>query len=254
MDIPRAALIGLLAGVLGTGTGGLLSLFFGLESQARLSFLLAASGGVMISISLVELIPEAIEVGSKGWAAAGFLLGTVVLFLLDSILPHAHSARVPAHRGRLYHRERITKFRSVGLLIGLGIAMHNIPEGLAIGATYTHQESLGLGVALIIAVQNIPEGMAMALPLKAGKVRSKNIVLLTIAAGVPMGAGAFAGAVLGTISPIFLSISLGFAAGAMMYVVSDELIPEAHFSSSEHHPTVGLVIGVLVGVVVTFLL
>lgn len=249
--------IGFLAGILGTGAGGVLALWFDLRGQKSLSFLLAASGGVMISISLVELVPEAIEVGSKGWAAVGLLLGTLSLFVLDMLLPHTHNALVRAGKGRergAYHGQRMTKLVSMGLLIGLGIAIHNVPEGLAIGAAYAHEKSLGAGVAFLIAAQNVPEGMAMAVPLKAGKVRMLDVILYTMAAGLPMGLGALAGAAFGAISPPFLSISLGFAAGAMMYVVSDELIPEAHLCGSEQYPTIGLVTGIFIGIIVIFIM
>lgn len=254
MDIIHATFVGALSGVLGTGAGGLLILLVNFGAGAGLSFLLAASGGIMISISLMELIPEAVEVGSKGWAALGLLLGVIILFVLDMVLPHAHSSFVVRAKSGVYHGERAARLRSAGLLIGLGIALHNLPEGLAIGAAYAHQQSLGLGVALIIALHNIPEGMAMAVPLRAGGMGRGSVVLSTMLAGLPLGVGAFLGAWVGQVSPTVLSVCLGFAAGAMMYVVSDELIPEAHFCARGEYPTIGLVAGILLGVLLTLVL
>ncbi|MGI6621387.1 MAG: ZIP family metal transporter [Bacillota bacterium] len=254
MDIIHATFVGALSGVLGTGAGGLLILLVNFGAGAGLSFLLAASGGIMISISLMELIPEAVEVGSKGWAALGLLLGVIILFVLDMVLPHAHSSLVVRAKSGVYHGERAARLRSAGLLIGLGIALHNLPEGLAIGAAYAHQQSLGLGVALIIALHNIPEGMAMAVPLRAGGMGRGSVVLSTMLAGLPLGVGAFLGAWVGQVSPTVLSVCLGFAAGAMMYVVSDELIPEAHFCARGEYPTIGLVAGILLGVLLTLVL
>lgn len=254
MSIIRPTVIGLLTGVLGTGAGGVLALLLNFGGGASLSFLLAASGGVMISISLVELIPEAIEVGSKGLAAIGLLLGVVILFILDMVLPHTHSSLFGCDKRGAYHGERAAKMRSAGVLIGLGIAMHNLPEGLAIGAAYAHQESLGFGVSLMIALHNIPEGMAMAVPLRAGKVNPGSIVWSTVLAGVPVGIGALIGAGLGQVSPVILSVSMGFAAGAMMYVVSDELIPEAHLCGHGEYPTIGLVVGIFLGILAIFIL
>jgi len=254
LDIIHATFVGALSGVLGTGAGGLLILLVNFGAGAGLSFLLAASGGIMISISLMELIPEAVEVGSKGWAALGLLLGVIILFVLDMVLPHAHSSLVLRAKSGVYHGERAARLRSAGLLIGLGIALHNLPEGLAIGAAYAHQQSLGLGVALIIALHNIPEGMAMAVPLRAGGMGRGSVVLSTMLAGLPLGVGAFLGAWVGQVSPTVLSVCLGFAAGAMMYVVSDELIPEAHFCARGEYPTIGLVAGILLGVLLTLVL
>lgn len=254
INIIRITLIGILAGILGTGVGGLLVLFVNFGSGPGLSFLLAASGGIMISISLMELIPEAVEVGSKGWAALGLLLGVIILFVLDMVLPHTHSSLVLRGKSGVYHGERTAKLRSAGILIGLGIALHNLPEGLAIGAAYAHQEALGLGVALLIALHNIPEGMAMAVPLRAGEMSAANVILSTGLAGLPVGLGALVGAWFGQVSPAVLSVCLGFAAGAMMYVVSDELIPEAHFCARGEYPTIGLVAGVVLGILLILVL
>jgi ZIP family zinc transporter len=254
LDIIRPTIIGLLTGVVGTGVGGLISLLFDFSGGKKLSFLLAASGGVMISISLVELIPEAIEVGSKAMAAVGLLLGVLALFILDMVLPHTHSSLFGCGKRGVYHGERTAKLRSVGVLIGLGIAMHNLPEGLAIGAAYAHQESLGFGVSLMIAAHNIPEGMAMAVPLKAGNLKPSSVVWSTVLAGIPVGIGALAGALLGQVSPMVLSVCMGFAAGAMMYVVSDELIPEAHLCGYGEYPTMGLVVGIFIGILAIFIL
>ena len=247
LGVTHATLVGILAGILGTGAGGLLVLLIDFSAGACLSFLLAASGGIMISVSLMELVPEAVEVGSQGWAALGLLLGVVILFVLDMWLPHTHSSLVVRGKSGVYHGERAAKLRSAGLLIGLGIALHNLPEGLAIGAAYAHQQSLGFGVALMIAIHNIPEGMAMAVPLKAGEMGGGSVVLSTVLAGLPVGIGALLGAWIGQVSPAVLSVCLGFAAGAMMYVVSDELIPELHFCAHGEYPTIGLVVGVVLG-------
>lgn len=252
----RFALIGLLAGVAGTGLGGVLSLYVLNRNPRQLSFLLAMSGGAMISISLLELVPEAIHIGGKSMAAAGLLVGTLIMFALDTLLPHTHQSlqNEPGRRRRRYHGERTARLRSMGILIGIGIAMHNFPEGLAIGAASAHEEKLGLGIALLISLHNIPEGMAMGVPLKAGDTASIRIVLLTALAGVPMGIGALIGSLIGGASNQALSISLGLAAGAMMYVVADELIPEAHQCTSEQYPTVGLVSGIFLGALAVFVL
>ncbi len=288
--IGLALLASALSGVLGTASGGALSTLFNLRGRNALGFLLAGAGGVMISISLMELVPEAIQVGGKAFSAAGLVAGALVLFALDVVLPHAHSARGhpakerggphthrpgggqggrhlrgPSHRDHGYsfgyryecggqniaarHGLRRSRLKKMGVLIGLGIALHNVPEGLAIGAAYAHEPSLGLGVALLIALQNIPEGTAMAVPLGAAGVPARNVLALTATAGLPMALGALAGVLLGSISPTILSFALGFAAGAMMYIVGDELLPEAHEYGTGHYPTLGLVAGLFVGVV-----
>jgi ZIP family zinc transporter len=126
--------------------------------------------------------------------------------------------------------------------------MHNLPEGIAIGASYVASPALGFTLALTIALHNIPEGIAMACPLCAGGMRLRWILLYTAMAGLPMGLGAFIGASLGFISPLFLSLALGFAAGAMLYIIFGELIPGAQNSGNGHAGTFGAVFGTVAGI------
>jgi len=256
--------IGLLAGVVGTSLGAVLANFINFRDRNILGFLLAGSAGVMSSIALMELVPEAISIGGKPAAAIGLVSGTIFLLLLDILLPHRHwettdtpldereeSRRNEGGRGRR-HRHRVRRLREVGVLIGIGIALHNIPEGLAIGSSYVHEASLGFGVALLIALHNIPEGMAVAIPLRADRVSPLKVLAATVGAGAPTGFGALVGALIGGISQWVLSFALGFAAGAMLYVVGDELLPEAHGYEVGHYPTFGLVAGIIVGALVAF--
>jgi zinc transporter, ZIP family len=242
--IIRVTLIGLLAGVIGTGSGGMITYLLRKPSTSFLSAILGFSAGVMLVVVFMELLPEAVEIGSFFYGMVGLLLGIVVLLLLDIYFPHHHHYSDECHMSR---------FRKIGVLLGVGIALHNIPEGLAIGAGYVSGESLGLGLAVIMTVQNIPEGVAMATALCIGGIRNGKIVLATALAGLPMGLGALGGALIGSISPLFLSVSLGFAAGAMLYIVCDELIPDAQSLSTGHSATLGIVVGVVVGIFLTAL-
>lgn len=237
-------IVGFIAGMAGTGLGGALPYVFPLCGEKVTAFLLASAAGVMTSISLLELIPEAVEAAGQSWAAVGLVLGTMSLYALDKALPHVHRAGGTSDaRGMV----------RIGVLICLGISLHNFPEGLAIGAGYAHEASFGLGVAILIALQNIPEGIAMAVPLKAGNVSPRNAILAAVGSGLPMGLGAALGILVGSVSPVGLAISLASAAGAMMYIVSDELIPEAHRLGVHPYPTTGLVVGIIAGVVACFL-
>ena len=237
-------LIGLIAGVVGTGSGGLVSYLLRHPTTNFLSAILGFSAGVMLVVVFLELLQEAFAIGNFLYGVLGLILGIVILWLLDVYFPHRHHFSGECRQSR---------FRKVGVLLGVGIALHNIPEGLAIGAGYVSSESLGLGLALIMTIQNIPEGLAMATAMCIGGVRNGKVVLATALAGLPMGLGALAGALLGSISSLFLSISLGFAAGAMLYIVCDELIPDAHTLSSGHSATLGIVVGVVVGIFLTAL-
>ncbi len=242
----QITLIGLLAGVLGTSAGGTIALLLNNPRMQVVSFLLGFSGGIMLAVVLSDLLPEAIATGGFVWAMVGLLCGVGFITLLDLYLPHHHLFETGD--------ENSNRFLRTGLILGLGIAMHNLPEGIAIGAGYVASPSLGLALALTIALHNVPEGIAMTNPLCAGGVRLCRVFLYTGLAGVPMGLGALVGATLGNISPLVLALALGLAGGAMLYIVFGELIPGAQESYPGLPGTFGAVLGVIAGALVLHLL
>ncbi len=238
-EILQITLIGLGAGVLGTGSGAIIALFVRNPSRALLGFILGFAGGIMLAIVLTDLLPEAVESGSFLTAFIGLIVGTVFVLVIDLKIPHFHLFETT---------EELARFIRTGTILGLGIAMHNLPEGIAIGASYVASPALGFTLAVTIALHNIPEGLAMACPLCAGGMRLRWILFYTAMAGLPMGLGAFAGASFGAISPLFLSLSLGFAGGAMLYIIFGELIPGAQNSGKGHAGTFGAVFGTIAGI------
>lgn len=243
--IYQITLIGFLAGIIGTGSGGLISLVLRKPKNELLSFVLGFSGGIMLAIVFTDLLPEAVEIGGLIPAILGLIIGTLLILMMDILLPHTHFFQ---------GTDEYACYVRTGAMLGLGIAMHNLPEGLAIGAGYMASPSLGLGLAITISLHNIPEGMAMAAPMCAGGVNLKRTLFYTGLAGVPMGIGAFLGASLSNISPIFLSGALGFAGGAMLYIVFDELIPDAQKLAKGHSGTFGAVFGAIFGIIILFLI
>jgi zinc transporter, ZIP family len=238
-DILQITLIGLGAGVIGTGSGAFIALFLKNPGKAMLSFILGFAGGIMLAIVLNDLLPESVAAGNFITAFAGLLIGALFILFLDLKMPHFHFFEATGD---------LPRFIRTGTILGLGIAMHNLPEGIAIGASYVASPAVGFTLALTIALHNIPEGIAMACPLCAGGLRLRWIVLYTAMAGLPMGIGAFLGATLGAISELVLSLSLGFAGGAMLYIIFGELIPGSQNSGNGHSGTFGAVFGTISGI------
>ncbi|MPW24675.1 zinc/iron permease [Alkalibaculum sp. M08DMB] len=233
-----------------TSLGVILLIVFGKPSEKMLATLLGFAGGIMLAISVFELMPEAVFLGSMTSAVIGFILGCLMMSLLDKIIPHSH---LSAHDNLVVENpEKIKAVRNpllrTGYLILFGIGLHNLPEGLAIGAGLEASPEAGLFIAIAIAVHNIPEGLAMAGPLMAGGLPPKKIFLFTLIAGLMTPIGAAVGLVFFSISPVFIGGSLAFAAGAMIYIVNDELIPQAN-SMSSHHGNAGIIAGLLLGFV-----
>jgi zinc transporter, ZIP family len=231
---------------------GAAAVFFVRRVHRRLlDGMLGFSGGVMLAASYWSLLAPAIEIadgqGRSGWqiAALGFLAGAGVLFLLDKSLPHLHPglARERAE-GPTTHWQR-------SVLLVLAITLHNIPEGLAVGVAFgaaaagTPSATLGgaIALALGIALQNVPEGLAVAMPLRAeGTSRWRSFGWGQLSAAVePLAAVAGAAAVL-ALAPL-LPFALAFAAGAMIYVVVEELVPETARAGNIDLATLCLVLG-----------
>lgn len=238
MSLAHVALLGLLAGVLGTGSGGLIVVITHKRIKLPMSALLGFSAGVMLAVVFHELIPEALEDGGFSAGMLGMIVGVSLMLLFDYALPHVH----------LMADGRTNSYVRTGILLGLGIALHNFPEGLAIGTSFAHDEFLGYTIAVVLALHNLPEGMAMAILLSVGNVPPLRVWGYTMLAGLPMGAGALLGGWMGSISPLFLGFGLGFAAGAMLYITCHELIPGAQSASRGYAATFGIVVGVIVGI------
>ncbi len=247
----ESLLYSLLAGF-STTVGALTIMLFGMPGKKLLSALLGFAGGIMLAISLFDLMPEALEHGSMTSVLVGFLLGVGVMYALDRFIPHAH---VSTNQDFSYENAPngagVDKnILRVGYLIFFGIALHNLPEGLAIGAGLEASPELGLYIAIAIGLHNIPEGIAVAGPLRAGGLSVAKVLLLTLVAGLMAPVGAALGLLFFNISPLFIAGGLAFAAGAMVYIVNDELIPQSHKLDS-HIAIGGLILGLLVVFVLT---
>lgn len=235
------SLIGFLVGVLGTGIGGLLTIFIKEPGDKFLSFILGFSAGVMLTIVCFDLLPESFQRGDLKIGLVGIITGILAIIIIDDKL------HIKGHNSLSNERS----FIKMGLLIGLGVALHNFPEGLAIGSGFMATRELGIGISLVIALHNIPEGISMAAPMRAGGLSRLKALLYTLMVGIPMGIGALIGAVLGEISQFFIAFCLAFAGGTMLYIVCGELIPSSNNMYIGRTATWGLIIGFIFGLIIT---
>jgi ZIP family zinc transporter len=228
----------LIAG-LATVLGAIIILITKIPDKKVLAFLLGMAGGVMTSVVIFDLIPSALVYGNALVASLGFIFGLFLMFFLDLLISLFSSLK-----NSLQKPEKQTYFLKMGYLIAIGIALHDLPEGMAIAVGYAAKESLGLLIALSISLHNIPEGMATAAPLvMAGMPRSRVILIcLLISLITPL--GALLGIILISLSARFISLLLALAGGAMAFIVKKELLPEAHrqYPGTAH---IGFILGIL---------
>ena len=267
-----------IAGVAGTGIGGLIGALLQKDSNRTVSLLLSFAGGVMLSVVCFDLITEAIGTNvGLGIVILSIALGVVIIYLLNHLIDRKTNPEVPhispdhpktaddldelIHSDHLeqHHARKDNKFSMfiAGIVMACAIALHNVPEGMTIGASYASDGgvlgSAALVLAIIIGLHNIPEGMAVSVPLISGGMPKWKAVLVTASSGIPTILGALLGYLIGDIGAVGLCLSLGFASGAMLYVVFGEILPQAILMYHSKLPAFFAIIGILAGMLIIFL-
>lgn len=222
-----------------TAFGALPVLFVARAPRRMMDMFMGFAAGVMVAAACWSLLIPAIELGSVAAATVGLFLGAGFIYSLDQWLPHLH----PEFPDEATREGPPTAMRRATLLI-IAITLHNFPEGLAVGVGYAGREfGAATALALGIGLQNIPEGLAVALPLRRdGMSRLKALWYGQLSAVVEPFA-AFLGALLVTQVAALLPITMAFAAGAMLYVVVEELIPETEREGHIDTATLAFIVG-----------
>lgn len=232
----QAFVASLLAG-LATGLGGVLVVLLPRLSRRVYDALLGFSGGVMLSAATLTLLWPALERGGIPSVTLGLFAGGLAVLFLERSVPHLEPHFAPRLNG---------PGTRLSLLLAAAVTLHNLPEGLAVGVAFAPGTgNFGLIVALAIALQNIPEGLAVATPLRAHGSSRLAVVLWATTSGLAEPVAAAAGFHFVSNVQALVPFGLAFAAGAMVFVVSDQLIPESHRQPSDKAPTLALLAGFL---------
>ena len=278
MNYVAIIIITLITGVFGTGLGGVIGAVLNGKSIKVVSLLLAFAGGIMLSVVCFDLMETALSCYDANIALSvlyvciSVTIGYLVVWGLNVLIDRTTNIEVEhvdnthpktaddldelIHANHYqYHKEKNTELFIAGLVMMGAIALHNLPEGVVVGASYAKEENLlntlfsstGFIMAVIIGLHNIPEGMAVSVPLIGGGMSKPKAIILTALSGLPETIGALLGYILGGMSPMALLISLGFSSGAMLYVILGELLPEAILMYKSKLPALSTFIGILVG-------
>ena len=245
-----------------TALGSAMVFFFKEINKSVLNAMLGFAAGVMIAASFWSLLAPAIELAEElgqipyVTAALGFLGGGLFLFIVDKIMPHLHLGQEKDQA------EGIKTSWQRSVLLVLAITLHNIPEGLAVGVAFgavghdfpTASLAGASALALGIGLQNFPEGAAVSIPLRREGFSRLKAFLYGQASGIVEPIAAVIGALMVVKMRSILPFALAFAAGAMIYVVAEELIPEAQINDDDHHSVELATLGVLVGFTIMMVL
>ena len=249
-NIMNTAILGLFFGTIGTTIGGIIGCSLKNQSNKFLSFILSFAAGLMMAVICFDLIPEALGLSQITEVIIGIILGIIVMIFCDLIVDKIFSKKIVLNQNTNKVSNNLLK---TGIIVSIGLAIHNIPEGLAIGSGFEASLKLGFSLAIAICFHDIPEGISMALPMKNGGMKAYKIMFYVILSGIATGAGALIGSIVGKISEQIIAIALSFAAGAMLYIVSGELIPESNSLYKGRISALGNMIGFIIGICVTLL-
>ena len=233
----RTTLIGLFFGTFGTTIGGIIGVSIKNTSNKFLSFILSFASGLMLAIVCFDLIPESMEIGNISNTIIGIIFGVFCMIMCDIFVEQ-----------KLNYKSKANTLLKTGIIVGIGLTIHNIPEGLAIGSGFDASVKLGYSLALAICLHDIPEGISMGVPMKNGGIKKTKVIFYIVMSGIATGVGSLLGAIIGEISNTVISVSLAFAGGAMLYIVSGELIPEANSLYKGRFTSLGNILGFILGI------
>lgn len=244
----RVVVVGFLASILAglaTGVGALPALFFKDISPRLFNSMLGAAAGVMLAATAFSLLVPGMDYGEQVWpgkgllvVSAGMLIGALFLHYADQKLPHLHFDSVAD--------ESLDSLQKISLFI-IAITIHNFPEGMSVGVSFGSGDMKnGVVLAIAIALQNLPEGLAVALPLVGLGYNKWKAVALATLTGLVEPVGGLLGITMVTVFSSVLPIAMGFAAGAMLFVISEEIIPETHSSGRSRAATFSLMVGFII--------
>lgn len=237
MNTIETILLAFLAETIGVAIGIILLYVFNIRSKRIIGMLFGCTSGIMIAMICFDILPEALHLANNKLLLVGIAIGILTGLLLEDVT------------GVLMKKLPIKKQGEIGtgIILLLGIALHNIPEGFALGTLAITSPQTVIQFAIIICLHSIPEAIAIAIPLKFSKITFKKVLIIPFLLGAIMALGALGGYLLSQIAKAFIILALGLASGIILYIVCDELLPESRKVWNGRMTSIATVIGIIIG-------
>ncbi|MCB2293165.1 ZIP family metal transporter [Clostridium algoriphilum] len=219
--------------LIGTMLGAILGVVMNKPSRKLLGNIIGFASGLMLSIVVFELIPEAKNKTGIFGTLMFLILGIIIVVIIDKMSNLSSNIK--------------SQYTKVAFMVAVGIMIHNFPEGLVMGFGFANGDNLGLKMSLIIAIHDVPEGLAVAAPLMLSGIKSSKILFFAFLTALPTAIGAWIGIYIGSVSVEALGSALAFASGVMLYVIYGEMIPQSKKLWPGTTSTLGILSGMIVG-------
>ena len=243
MDVKVVGMLGLIAESMGLITGFLILYLFHIKNGKNMGMLFGATSGLMLAMICFDILPEALDKGRIDLVFCGIIIGTLIGILLDDMVPALEE------KCSKYFSRSIGK---TGLILTFGIAIHNVPEGFALGTMGHASIEAITRFTLVLALHSIPEGIAVAIPFKKANTPLPILIIMGIFLGGMMGIGGMLGYTLSGIHENLMSTGLGLAAGIILYIVCGELMPESRKIWNGRLTTIATIVGLMCGILLLY--
>lgn len=231
-------ILGSIVSLIGTMLGACMGVMIKDLSKRTLGVLIGFSGGLMLSVVMFDLIPEALNNWSFFKTLFFCIIGILVMAVIDIILNSKNIAQ--------------NSHTKLAFLTALGLMIHNFPEGIIMGCGFIGGQSLGIKMSIIISIHDIPEGIAVSAPLMMSDMKSSKILLYSFLTALPTAIGVWLGIFIGSVSKNVLGACISFASGVMLYVVCGEMLPESSRLWDSIISTFGVLLGIVMGLIMSY--
>lgn len=242
MEILKIVLFFSILGAISSGIGGAISTIFKVKSKRFTASLFEITGGIMTGIVCFDMLPESFSIASIWYSIFGILVGVIIVYCINYFVD---KNEIKGYSNNKKSKNKAYSTSSLAVILSMGL--HNAIEGLAIGSGFSYSYSLGLSLLISIFLHDIPEGMVVGITNKKDTNNIFKIILNTILVGACVGIGCIIGLVVGNIDDRYIAFSLSIAAGAMLYIVSCDLIPYSKKLTNSRVVSIMYILGIIIG-------